>query len=129
MKKRCLFCEKEFFTYKKEQKFCNNKCKDFYQSGKNHYNWKGGKHQRKDGYTLISVGNGKRNFEHRLIIERFLGRKLKSTEQIHHLNGIRDDNRIENLALLDSSKHERNTLVKLQAERIRELEGVIRVVS
>lgn len=72
--------------------------------------WKGGRIVNKRGYVMIRSpqhpkANGKSYvFEHRLVMEAHLGRFLLSDENVHHLNGIRDDNRIENLELWTMSQ-------------------------
>jgi hypothetical protein len=76
-------------------------------------NWKGGKRTgRKDGYIQIFRPNhpfaSKEGyvFEHRLVMEKHLGRFLKPEEVVHHKNRIRNDNRIENLHLFkNASEH------------------------
>lgn len=66
----------------------------------------------KYGYKRLSCGkdeNGKRIFidEHRKIMEEHIGRKLKPNEVVHHINGNKNDNRIENLQLMTLSEHTR----------------------
>jgi hypothetical protein len=54
--------------------------------------------ETKEGYITVRV-NGKHIYEHRIIMEKELGRKLETYESVHHINGIRNDNRPENLEL------------------------------
>ena len=69
-------------------------------------NWKGGRTKHHAGYPMVWMPDHPRArtavkyvFEHIIVMERILGRHLFSDESVHHRNGIRDDNRPENLEL------------------------------
>lgn len=61
---------------------------------------------QKNGYLTICLAN-KKYYIHRLIMEEHLGRKLKSDEQVHHINGNKLDNRIENLQVIKRGEHQK----------------------
>lgn len=59
----------------------------------------------RSGYVLLKDEKGKFVLEHRVIMEKFLERKLLKEEHVHHVNGKRDDNRIKNLEIVDARLH------------------------
>jgi hypothetical protein len=74
--------------------------------GPDHHNWKGGRSVAASGYVYVSV-RGRRILEHRYVMEQQLGRRLATGEHVHHINHIRDDNRPENLVVVDVGDHGR----------------------
>lgn len=67
-------------------------------------NWKGGKFKNLAGYIVLSSGPHATRREHQVIMEEILARPLFPGETVHHKNGVRDDNRPENLELW-ASRH------------------------
>ena len=98
-------------------------------------NWRGGRRDQVDGYVVRTIpqnhpyhsmaGKSNQVREHRLVMAEHLERPLKTEEFVHHLNGLRNDNRIENLVLTDIKEHEKHTLLRALQERIRILEEEI----
>lgn len=70
-------------------------------------------HIDKNGYRIISR-DGRRMCEHRFVMEDVLGRSLLPNESVHHKNGVRHDNRPENLELWvsESGKHRKGQRVE-----------------
>jgi hypothetical protein len=58
----------------------------------------------KRGYVMLSLPGRSNYAEHRYVMEQSLGRKLRPGENVHHKNGIKSDNRIENLELWVTSQ-------------------------
>lgn len=64
-----------------------------------------------NGYRELHVG-GRRIYEHRYFMEIKIGRKLSRYEHVHHINGIKTDNRIENLVLINESMHSKKHAIE-----------------
>lgn len=56
------------------------------------------------GYIVCSGPDGKEISQHRWVMQQMLGRKLMPHENVHHINGIREDNRPDNLELWSTSQ-------------------------
>lgn len=95
--------------------------------------WKGGRGIDGQGYMNVCLSgddpfypmahsNG-RVLEHRLIMAQHLNRLLTHDEIIHHLNGIKTDNRLKNLVINSRNSHPTKTFIPLLQRRIKELEA------
>lgn len=83
-------------------------------------NWRGGRTKTSSGYVALYSPNHPRAhksyvLEHILVAELSLGRRLAVDEVVHHQNGIKDDNRAENLKVMtrDEHAHHHNGFAKL----------------
>jgi len=135
----CPECGKERWVAKGEHPRVCSKCRDTILRNyklENHPNWKGGR-RIENGYWTIKLSKENHFYpmcsdigyvrEHRYVMAQKLDRLLKPNEIVHHINGIRTDNRLENLAITTRGNHEHYTLLKVMQKRIRELEQAIKV--
>lgn len=74
-------------------------CGGHYGTRGRNYRPVGARYTKPDGYVVIKIDEGNFISEHRHVMEQRLGRQLLPGETVHHINGVRDDNRIENLEL------------------------------
>lgn len=106
----CEICGAEFIRppcHATGRRYCSKECKgkavSIYQTGENSNNWNGGT-RHGDGY-LFRRTNGTYKGEHRLIMEKHMGRKLRDDEIIHHIDGNKMNNVVENLEIVSRSQH------------------------
>ena len=87
-------------------------------SGENNYHWSGGRKKHSGGYILVYAPDHPyrdRNgfvLEHRLVMERHVGRILSDDEIVHHKNEDKSDNRLENLQIMTRAEHLRHHMRK-----------------
>lgn len=103
----CLNCGKyiEYKPYRKQTKYCSRECRSHCISRRNEKKRLpiGSKHISNCGYVVIKTEKGWLQ-EHRFIMGQILDRPLEPDERVHHKNGIREDNRPENLELWSVNK-------------------------
>lgn len=122
------------------RRYCSHKCRSEAYRGSRHPLFKG-RTKNRQGYIVIRgelvpeayrpmIRRGDAVLEHRLVMAQHLGRCLTDSEIVHHLNGVKDDNRIENLELHSQLSHQAVTIAEHRKiaeleRRIKELEAQI----
>ncbi len=97
-----------------------------------HHWWRGGTSQLVSGYVeaklspddpyISMAGRYRYVREHRLVMARHLDRCLEPHEVVHHINGVRNDNRIDNLELFSSSEEHHKATLNVRGFVVRSLE-------
>lgn len=104
---------------------CANKERGLRLRGEIHPSWKGGRTKHSDGYWELRI-DGEKILEHRYVWEQAHG-PIPSNIHIHHANGDKADNRLENLVATDAQGHRhRQRMVEPYADKVQQLEARIR---
>lgn len=95
--------------------------------GENNPSWKGGRRLTEggSGYVIIYQGIRQYKYEHVLVWEKVHNQKLPGDWTIHHLNGIKTDNRPENLLAMPRKNHYPGLVNQALKQCIRELEAKV----
>lgn len=107
IERTCLFCGNKFNVFPCHvrsgiAKYCSRSCHAKSRIGNKNPHWKGGEVKiDTGGYRKVYIPYGMKP-EHVLIMEKNIGRELKENEIVHHIDGNRINNNIENLKLLES---------------------------
>lgn len=98
----CSHCNKKFKRPRANRRFCSVLCVTEHRKAANiPGKW------MENGYNVIYAGGGQGIKEHIYLMEQHIGRKLKANEVVHHINEIRNDNRMCNLKLMTHGEHSR----------------------
>lgn len=107
----CQNCVKMFRPLRSSSRFCSRQCMWAKNGGRNKKPitwWKNSKGYI-EGRLWLEDGTQIRVKQHRFIVSGIIGRPLKATEDVHHINGIKDDNRPENLEVIAHGEHSTRT--------------------
>lgn len=124
---RCRQCRSEIASARNKEhcsKACANKtiAQKRSQTGEDNPNWKGGKKISSQGYVMALI-DGKYEYEHRVIVEELLGRKLEEWEHVHHIDENKQNNDPSNLIVKSKSEHLRDHAIQWIKERQRDEKG------
>lgn len=134
----CRECGRERWVQFVKGKSCHGLCASCHASvrGPSNHRWKGGRYYDCKGYVRVTMHPDDFFYpmahprpyvlEHRLVMAKYLGRCLQTWEIVHHKNGVRDDNRIENLQLIQEMQHNQVTIVRKRIAKLLEVQKVLK---